>query len=909
MSKRAAEHYITRDGEDSLDEVSSFKATSSTLGDRKIIVPKSRRKLAGNSSTSNDGNNEMIRALNNKFVDSLVALQTPHTVADFTPLAKKYIDYYQKIVTGGLNGVGSSVGVGSGAGAGVTAGSFAAGTTGSANTAANTASTDSKPNPFAFLKPANSDKLDSGKFGSSNGSDSSKPSSGFSFNSSNEHSKPSTGFSFNSSKPSSNDLTKPSSGFSFNSNESKPSFGFNTTPKESTSIKDNASKPFSFNPPSNDLNKPAGFNPSSNESKKPSEISFNKSASNLSTGSSNNTAPKPTFSFNQTPQEVTKASNNETFKLPGFSFSKSDTSSTGFDFNQSKETQTPSSIFSFGKTSAQTTSETPSFKFGKSNENASNQSSGFKIPDSNYNASNPTTSFNFSSKPTETATPKFGFDKPNDNNDSNQPNSSSSNNSSLPSFGSTSTQLPSKPFAFGANSNVQKADEPASKDESTVPKAAVNKPQIIELSDESEEEEEIKIQGPTFDLANKPTTKRSPFTFGPKPVKKPSLDSDSDSEPEIEIKGPSFTFDKPIADKIFKFKPNGIESNKSTKENNDQSKGEENKPKEPIFSFNKPTDSPSAHSSKPEAKAQEPASFKFATSVPDKETTSEKPLTGFSFGGSTQNTTSAFSFGSKAAEQTSDKTSSEKPAFSFNSDQSSNSASGFTNKTPSFNFNSSEKPTFQFGSTAKKVDENAVFGKSSKTGFNFESKAPETTNTPQFQFALNANSGNIFGGNRSSFGGSHAFNKAATNEDEDKMPEEETGGDFKPVAKLTNEKIDASTGEEGEEVMYTKRAKLMLFDKDNKENPYINKGVGDLRVLKNKETGKSRILIRADGGLRILMNNAISSSISYGSVGDGSLVRVPTIDPTTKSIETYILKVKTGQDGAELLKTINDAKQ
>lgn len=101
----------------------------------------------------------------------------------------------------------------------------------------------------------------------------------------------------------------------------------------------------------------------------------------------------------------------------------------------------------------------------------------------------------------------------------------------------------------------------------------------------------------------------------------------------------------------------------------------------------------------------------------------------------------------------------------------------------------------------------------------------------------------------------------------------------------------------------------MEYDSKNSENPYTNKGIGELKVLFNEQTKKSRILIRADGSLRVLLNTLILSSVKYDSIGNGSLIRVPTIDADDSSkIITYVIKVKTPQDGEQLLKCINELK-
>ena len=70
---------------------------------------------------------------------------------------------------------------------------------------------------------------------------------------------------------------------------------------------------------------------------------------------------------------------------------------------------------------------------------------------------------------------------------------------------------------------------------------------------------------------------------------------------------------------------------------------------------------------------------------------------------------------------------------------------------------------------------------------------------------------------------------------EETVPEEETGGKFEPVAKLSNEQVDSKSGE-NETAKFTIRSKLMEYDSKNSENPYTNKGIGELKVLFNEQT-------------------------------------------------------------------------
>lgn len=329
----------------------------------------------------------------------------------------------------------------------------------------------------------------------------------------------------------------------------------------------------------------------------------------------------------------------------------------------------------------------------------------------------------------------------------------------------------------------------------------------------------------------------------------------------------------------------------------------------PLFSFNPPVSSEKKTDSKPasfsfgsatsEKNDSQPSPFSFGSAISEKKN-EVKPSTTLSFGSNNGNT---FGFGQKNGGD--------------------NKSAGNSSEEPTFNFGSSTS-TFNFSQTKKddKEKSSGSFGTSSNS---------ETSTKPAFLFSFNptASSGSdssakpaftLGSTNGSSvFGNSSATNAFSvesttseskdTDKDDDKVQEEETGGDFAPVAQLGSEKVESVSGEELEDTLYTKRAKLMLFDPSSKENPYVNKGVGDLKVLKNKETQKSRVLIRADGGLRVLLNIAISKDMTYTQIGNGSMVRIPTVNPLdTSKIETYVLKVKTPSDGADLLKHLDDNK-
>lgn len=445
---------------------------------------------------------------------------------------------------------------------------------------------------------------------------------------------------------------------------------------------------------------------------------------------------------------------------------------------------------------------------------------------------------------------------------------------------------------------------------------------------DGEQRKQIMIDGPKFTMSAQPTMKKSPFTFGSKPVKKVSEDS---SDSEIEIKGPSFTFNKPILDPIFKL---GDANNKVNKES-----------KNHAFSFGLSVAAKALRkeldtSSKTDTGATKPFNFEFKSAPAfnvqnGTEKTSDNPsLASIETKESTTGSKSSFLFGTLHGSNDTN------PKFLFGSN-----SQGLTENKPSDMLGSHEssnvKSGFQFGSSNSNSSlptSKFLFGQntsSTETSLPFSFGAPknEVVGKPLFEFTstkntndsslLNASKHGVdapisfaptttstlpFDKKASSFvTGSQSDASASSPKDAELMPEEETGRDFAPVATLGTEKVGNSESyEKDEKVLFQRKSKLMLLDTKNKENPYKNLGVGELKVLKN-DNGKARILMRADGGLRVLFNVALLKDITYSTMGNGSLVRVPAVN-SEGSLETYVLKVKTPSDGKELCDTLNQAK-
>lgn len=96
---------------------------------------------------------------------------------------------------------------------------------------------------------------------------------------------------------------------------------------------------------------------------------------------------------------------------------------------------------------------------------------------------------------------------------------------------------------------------------------------------------------------------------------------------------------------------------------------------------------------------------------------------------------------------------------------------------------------------------------------------------------------------------------------------------FEPVVRLT-EKVEVKTNEESEEQMFKMRAKLFKFVRESSE--WKERGTGDVRLLKHKENGKTRLVMRRDKTLKVCANHySMSQQEIFVSANGGLLLTGP----------------------------------
>ncbi|VEU20997.1 DEKNAAC101839 [Brettanomyces naardenensis] len=390
---------------------------------------------------------------------------------------------------------------------------------------------------------------------------------------------------------------------------------------------------------------------------------------------------------------------------------------------------------------------------------------------------------------------------------------------------------------------------------------------------EDDSDDEIKVEGPTFKLPAG-LTKQDPnaaFKFPEKPKENQNLKPEGTSVPTFSFK-PEAKVAKPAvtAAPVFSFKPEAKAETAATqlpaptfsfKPKNSELVNENTTPvlATPATVASTTAATTTAAPTFPEAKpfsfgSTPSSSFKLATTSSSEKQEESAP---FSF---SSGKTAGFSFGTDSA----------KSAFSFGGSKSSD-----LDKTAG----QTTKPTLSFGSTSN------PFGNGSSTP-SFGNAAANGASKPSFGFT---------------FTPPKSVEKTETAEAEPE-PEDTVKGNF-AVVKLA-EKVETKTGEEEEKAIYVKRTRISKYNPENKEKPYETVGVGELKVLVNDSTKRSRILVRSDGNGNVLLNVLILKDAKYALAGaKKNMLRIPSLNATGK-MDIFLAQVKTGDDGKELLEKV-----
>ncbi|MCO5612424.1 hypothetical protein L7F22_066691 [Adiantum nelumboides] len=131
--------------------------------------------------------------------------------------------------------------------------------------------------------------------------------------------------------------------------------------------------------------------------------------------------------------------------------------------------------------------------------------------------------------------------------------------------------------------------------------------------------------------------------------------------------------------------------------------------------------------------------------------------------------------------------------------------------------------------------------------------------------------------------------------------EEDTGAEVAPIIKL--DAVSVSTGEENEDALIDLKAKLYRFDKEG--NQLKERGVGQVKLLKHKETEKVQLVMRQSKTLKICANHTVVPSISLQE-HQGSDKTVENAQAFKKAFEDA-QKAKKGYGDAETEEVVEES--
>ena len=108
------------------------------------------------------------------------------------------------------------------------------------------------------------------------------------------------------------------------------------------------------------------------------------------------------------------------------------------------------------------------------------------------------------------------------------------------------------------------------------------------------------------------------------------------------------------------------------------------------------------------------------------------------------------------------------------------------------------------------------------------------------------------------------------------------------------------TGEEEEEVIFEDKSKLYRWDANTKE--WKERGVGQAKILKRKDTGKVRFLMRREQTFKVCANHTITDAIKIQPMKGQAKARIwgaqDFADEELKD-EKFCIRFKTEEQAAE----------
>lgn len=142
--------------------------------------------------------------------------------------------------------------------------------------------------------------------------------------------------------------------------------------------------------------------------------------------------------------------------------------------------------------------------------------------------------------------------------------------------------------------------------------------------------------------------------------------------------------------------------------------------------------------------------------------------------------------------------------------------------------------------------------------------------------------------------------------DESYIEEHDPIPEFQPIIPLPD-KIKEITGEENETILFERRAKLYKYI----EKEWKEKGVGLLKILKNNDTNKVRLVMRREQVYKVCANHFLYDNMELMSKSDKAVLWSANdfSDASEMQVEQLCARFKTVEDCEEFTRVFNENKQ
>ena len=161
------------------------------------------------------------------------------------------------------------------------------------------------------------------------------------------------------------------------------------------------------------------------------------------------------------------------------------------------------------------------------------------------------------------------------------------------------------------------------------------------------------------------------------------------------------------------------------------------------------------------------------------------------------------------------------------------------------------------------------------------------------------------GGNKGFAGAGKPLFSLSTNNENETLDNFESTAEFKPIVKLSSD-VKVQSGEENEVVLFSHRAKLYRFDTSSKQ--WKERGIGDIKMLKHKKTGKFRILMRREQILKLCCNHLIVKGMTLTARDEKSLQWITLSDYSEEEAksEQFTVRFKLAETASTFQRIFND---